>query len=89
MTFWPPPLVPEFPDVTFSPPELVQSTTPLVPSGVVVGVQEPGDGGVGGPLADETSVSDVVHSGAKSAGARGPMPFEPVTFSWCGRTRHG
>jgi hypothetical protein len=32
----------------------------LVPSGVVVGVQEPGAGGVGGPLVDEVRVSDVV-----------------------------
>ena len=37
-----------------------QWMAPLVPSGVVVGVQEPGAGGVGGPLVDETRVWDVV-----------------------------
>ena len=60
VTFWPLPLLPEFPDPRLPPPELVQWTTPFVPSGVVVGVQEPGAGGVGGPLVDETRVSDVV-----------------------------
>jgi len=44
VTFWPLPLLPEFPDPTLPPPELAQWTTPLVPSGVVVGVQEPGAG---------------------------------------------
>ena len=52
------PLLPEFPDPSLPPPELVQWTTPFVPSGVVVGVQEPGAGGVGGPLVDETRVSE-------------------------------
>ena len=63
VTFWPLPLLPEFPDPTLPPPEPAQWTTPLVPSGVVVGVQEPGTGGVGGPLVNETRVSDIVPDG--------------------------
>ena len=49
VTFWLSPLLPELPDPTFPPPGLVQWTTPFVPWGSVLGVQESGAGGVGAP----------------------------------------
>ena len=57
VTFWLPLMLPESPTPTVPPPELSGVDYPIVPSGVVIGVQEPGAGGVGGPLVDETEGS--------------------------------